>query len=607
MAALLAACLPVSAEVSTDGLHESGGIWQLDLGGEIASGYTGLYNDASFGWWLVTNGVVNFDYTGLWNDPNYGWWLIYHGTVAWGFTGLWEDPNYGWWLIRNAQVCFDYNGVWDDASFGSWVIENGQPIRQAEATPAVADGLHADGDGWHLYLNGQIASGYSGLYGDPVFGWWLVENGAVNFNRTGLYCDPSLGWWLLNGGAVDFGYTGLYGDETYGWWLLDSGTIAWGYNALYEDAAFGTWLVRNGAIAFDYSGPWDDPVLGNISIKDGRLDDTPAPVPAGSGKVGVSMPTNSLQRWAQDGGNMEKGLKDAGYEVDLQFADNDIPTQVAQIEAMIDNGCEVIIVACIEGTALNEALAKAKEKGIKIIAYDRLPMDTNAVDYYTTFDNYMVGAVQGAYVKEYLNLDSNPGPFYIEFTAGDPGDNNAALFYQGALDQLKKYIDAGKLVVRSGQINFANVATLFWMTDTAQKRAEDILSAYYANGEKLDAWLCSNDSTALGITNALSHLYAGGNWPIITGQDCDLENVRNILAGKQSMSVFKDTRTLVDRAVTITKQILSGAEVEVNDTETYNNNVITVPAFLCTPSFVDANNYREFLIDSGYYTEDMLK
>ena len=323
-------------------------------------------------------------------------------------------------------------------------------------------------------------------------------------------------------------------------------------------------------------------------------------------KVGVSMPTKDLQRWNQDGAYMEEKLKEAGYEVELQYASNDVPTQLNQVETMIDDGCEVIVIAAIEGSSLGQALAKAKEKGIPVIAYDRLLMDSDAVSYYATFDNYKVGTVQGTYVKEKLDLENAEGPFYMEITAGDPGDNNARYFYQGAIDVLKPYIDAGKIVVKSGQVEFDQVATPTWKTDVAQKRAEDILTANYADGSKLDVWLCSNDSTALGVTNALEDNYAGEGWPIITGQDCDIANTKNMIAGKQSMSVFKDTRTLAAQVVKMVGQILAGEEVDVNDTETYDNNVKVVPSFLCDPVFANAENYKEILIDSGYYTEDQL-
>ncbi len=323
--------------------------------------------------------------------------------------------------------------------------------------------------------------------------------------------------------------------------------------------------------------------------------------------VGVSMPTKDLQRWNQDGAYMEEKLKEAGYAVELQFASNDVPTQLNQIETMIDNGCQVVVIAAIEGSSLGTALDKAAEKGVKVIAYDRLLMDNGNVDYYATFDNYKVGTVQGTYVKDALDLDNAEGPFVMEITAGDPGDNNARYFYQGAIDVLKPYMDAGKITVPSGQTEFDQVATPTWKTDVAQKRAEDILTANYANGENIDVWLCSNDSTALGVTNALEANYAGENWPIITGQDCDKPNVKNMIAGKQSMSVFKDTRTLAAQVVKMVGQILAGEEVDVNDTETYDNNVKVVPSFLCDPVFADANNYKEILIDSGYYTEDDLK
>ena len=194
-------------------------------------------------------------------------------------------------------------------------------------------------------------------------------------------------------------------------------------------------------------------------------------------KVGVSMPTKDLQRWNQDGAYMEEKLKEAGYEVELQYASNDVPTQLNQIETMIDNGCQVVVIAAIEGSSLGTALDKAAEKGVKVIAYDRLLMDNGNVDYYATFDNYKVGTVQGTYVKDALDLDNAEGPFVMEITAGDPGDNNARYFYQGALDVLKPYIDAGKIVVTSGQTEFDQVATPPWKTDVAQKRAEDILTA----------------------------------------------------------------------------------------------------------------------------------
>ena len=316
-------------------------------------------------------------------------------------------------------------------------------------------------------------------------------------------------------------------------------------------------------------------------------------------KVGVSMPTKDLQRWNQDGENMKNLLEQAGYEVDLQFASNDVQQQLNQITNMVNNGCKVVVISAVEGSSLGSALDLAKEKGVVVFAYDRLLMESDAVSYYATFDNYKVGTVQGTYIKEALDLDNAAGPFNLEITAGDPGDNNALYFYQGAMDVLQPYIDAGKLVVKSGQIAFNDVATPTWKTEVAQTRATTVLGNY-ADGSNIDAWLCSNDSTALGVINALEDNYEG-EWPIITGQDCDKSNVKKMIEGKQSMSVFKDTRTLAAQVVKMVGQALAGEEVEVNDTTTYNNNVITVPSYLCEPVFGSADNYMELLIDSGYY------
>ncbi len=326
---------------------------------------------------------------------------------------------------------------------------------------------------------------------------------------------------------------------------------------------------------------------------------------AGGTKVGVAMPTKDLQRWNQDGANMQKELEAAGYEVDLQYASNDVQTQVSQIENMINSGCNVLVVAAIEGSSLGEAMDMAKAQNIPVIAYDRLIMNSDAVSYYATFDNYKVGQVQGQYIIDQLDLDNTDKTFTMEITAGDPGDNNAGFFYDGAMDLLKPYIEKGTIEVKSGQIDFADVATAAWATETAQSRMENILSSNYAKAD-LDICLCSNDSTALGVENALASNY-NGKYPIVTGQDCDVENTKNMIAGKQSMSVFKDTRTLASQVVKMVGQILNGETVDVNDKDTYNNGTGVIPSFLCEPVFADKDNYKELLIDSGYYTEDQLK
>lgn len=324
-------------------------------------------------------------------------------------------------------------------------------------------------------------------------------------------------------------------------------------------------------------------------------------------KIGVSMPTQSLQRWNQDGANMKAQFEAAGYKVDLQYAgDNDIPTQVAQIENMIVGGCKVLVIAAIDGSSLTEVLKEAKAKKIPVISYDRLIMNSAAVSYYATFDNFKVGVIQGEFLRDKLNLASGAGPYNIELITGDPGDNNAGFFFNGALSILKPYMDSGKLVVKSGQTTFAQCATPSWSTEEAQKRFENIITSvgYGPKGIKLDAVMASSDSTAQGVTNALVGAgYTKDDIPLLTGQDCDKASVKNMLMGLQSMSIFKDTRTLASKVVEMVNAIAKGTTVPVNDTKTYENGAGIIPSFLCDPVFATLDNYKTLLIDSGYYKE----
>ncbi len=333
---------------------------------------------------------------------------------------------------------------------------------------------------------------------------------------------------------------------------------------------------------------------------------------AASDKIGVSMPTKDLQRWNQDGANMKEKLEAAGYKVDLQYAANDIATQISQVENMITSGCKVLVIAAIDGSSLSNVLATAKTKGIQTIAYDRLIMDTDAVSYYATFDNYKVGVFQGNYMVDTLGLKTRSAsdPVYMEFFTGDPGDNNANFFFGGAMDILTPYIEKGVIVCPSKQTAFAQCATLNWDSANAQARMENLITSngYGPNANKLDAVMCSNDSTAQGVTTALVGAgYTKDNFPVITGQDCDIVSVKNILAGLQSMSIFKDTRTLAGKVVEMVEAIMKGSNPPINDTKTYNNNVFVVPSFLCDPVFADISNYKELLLDSGYYKESELK
>lgn len=343
--------------------------------------------------------------------------------------------------------------------------------------------------------------------------------------------------------------------------------------------------------------------------KTGSSPKAESPSKSGSKKIGVAMPTKDLQRWNQDGENMKKDLEKAGYTVDLQFANNDISTQVSQLENMISGNCTILVVASIDGTALSEVLDKAKQANIPVISYDRLIMNTDAITYYATFDNQKVGEMQGSYIEKALDLKNQPGPFNIELFTGSSDDNNSKFFFGGAMKILKPYIDSGKLVVKSGtDTTLAACATPNWNTEESQKRMENIITKSYSGGTKLDAVLSSNDSVANGITNALTAAgYTADNFPILTGQDCDITSVQNIIKGTQSMSIFKDTRELASKVVEMVDALLKGDKPEVNDTKSYNNGKEVVPTYLCNPIVVTKDNYKEALIKSGYYTEDQLK
>ena len=334
--------------------------------------------------------------------------------------------------------------------------------------------------------------------------------------------------------------------------------------------------------------------------------EAPAAVDGGGKKIGVAMPTQSSQRWIRDGGAMKEKLEALGYEVDLQYAEDDVQAQVSQLENMITGGANCLVVASIDSSALVNVLAQAKQQGIPVVAYDRLLMDTDAVSYYATFDNKGIGVEIGKYVEEKLGLKDGKGPFNVEFIAGSPDDNNAHLLNAGAFEVLQPYLDNGQLVCRSGQLDFDTICTLRWSQEEAQKRMENILSGYYSQGEDLDAIVSAFDGFAYGAAAALegAGYKVGTKWPIITGQDAELMATKNIISGKQSQSIFKDTRILADKCVTMVQAVLEGTEPEINDTTTYNNNVIVVPSYLCTPISVDKDNVQEVLIDSGYYTEE---
>ncbi len=324
-------------------------------------------------------------------------------------------------------------------------------------------------------------------------------------------------------------------------------------------------------------------------------------------KVGVAMPTQSSERWINDGANMKTQLEALGYEVDLQYAEDDVQMQVSQIENMIASGVNCLVIASIDSQALVNVEAQAKAAGIPIIAYDRLLMDTDAVSYYATFDNKGVGTKIGEYIRDTKDLDNATESYTIEFFMGSPDDNNAHMLYAGVMEVLQPYLDNGTLVCKSGRTSFDDTCILRWSQETAQQNCENYLTGFYAD-EDLDICCTAFDGFAYGCKAALegAGYKLGENWPLITGQDAELMATKNIISGYQTMSIYKDTRLLASKCVTMVQAVLEGSEPEINDTEQYNNNVIVVPSYLCEPIAVDQSNYKEIIVDGGYYTEEQL-
>jgi putative multiple sugar transport system substrate-binding protein len=333
--------------------------------------------------------------------------------------------------------------------------------------------------------------------------------------------------------------------------------------------------------------------------------------------IGVTMPTKSSERWIADGNNVKAALEKLGYKVDLQYAENDIPTQVNQIENQITKGAKVLIIASIDGTAITTQLQEAADKHIPVIAYDRLIRNSPNVDYYATFDNFKVGVQQATSLLVGLGLKKEDGsegaakgPFNIELFAGSPDDNNATFFFNGAMETLKPYIDKGTLVVKSGQTDFKTVAILRWDPATAQKRMEDLITKTYNGGTKVQGVLSPYDGLSIGILSALKssgYGTAGQAYPIVTGQDAEVASVKSIIAGEQFATIYKDTRKLADVTVKMADAVLKGGKPEVNNTKDYDNGKKVVPSYLLEPVVVYKSNYKQILVDGGYYTEDKLK
>jgi len=319
--------------------------------------------------------------------------------------------------------------------------------------------------------------------------------------------------------------------------------------------------------------------------------------------VGIAMPTKSSARWIDDGNNIVKILKERGYGTDLQYAEDDIPNQLSQVENMVTKGAKVLVIAAIDGTTLSDVLKQAKAKGITVIAYDRLIRNTPNVDYYATFDNFQVGVLQAQSIEQALGLKEGKGPFNIELFGGSPDDNNAYFFYNGSMSVLQPYIDSGKLVIGSGQKGMDKVSTLRWDGATAQARMDNLLSAFYGR-KRVDAVLSPYDGLSIGILSSLKGVgYGSGNMPmpVVSGQDAEVPSIKSMQRGEQYSTIFKDTRDLARVTADMVDSALSGKEVTVNDSKTYNNGVKVVPSYLLKPVVVDKSNWEKVLIDGGYY------
>jgi len=326
---------------------------------------------------------------------------------------------------------------------------------------------------------------------------------------------------------------------------------------------------------------------------------------AGKGLVGIAMPTKSSARWISDGNSMVEQFKAAGYETDLQYAEDDIPNQLAQIENMITKGVNVLVIAAIDGTTLSNALENAAAAGIKVIAYDRLIRESKNVDYYATFDNFKVGVQQASSLLAGLKERFGDGPYNVELFGGSPDDNNAFFFYNGAMSVLQPLIDSGKVVIVSGQMGMDKVGTLRWDGAVAQARMDNLLSAHYTQ-KRVHGVLSPYDGLSIGILSSLKGVgYGSGDMkmPIVTGQDAEVPSVKSILAGEQYSSIFKDTRELARVTVGMVNAVLAGGKPEINDTKTYDNGVKVVPSYLLEPVAVDKSNWEKILIGSGYYTK----
>lgn len=318
--------------------------------------------------------------------------------------------------------------------------------------------------------------------------------------------------------------------------------------------------------------------------------------------VGILMPTKEQTIWSIQGDRLTEAFQKAGYATQIEYAEDDSAKQAMQIENMITKGVNVMVIAAVDCAALTDACEKAKDAGIYVIADDRLITNTKAVDFYVTFDLVRMGELQGQYIVDKLDLENQAGPFTLEIFSGSQDDTNAISFYEGAMNKLQPYLDSGKLVVKSGQSSYTETAIQSWDSSKAQSRMDNLLSGYYSDSH-LDAVLVAADCLALGVISSLESMGYGTEanpYPIVTGQDAELAAVKNILAGKQSMTAFLDANKLTEIIVPVVDDLVAG-KTPASDT-TYNNGVFDVPTRTYDPYLIDKDNVN-YLVEVGFYTD----
>ena len=311
---------------------------------------------------------------------------------------------------------------------------------------------------------------------------------------------------------------------------------------------------------------------------------------ASNKKVDIFFPSGN-ERFVTSGNSLKDTLEKEGFTVSLQFAGSN-DEQAQQIDAVLGKGSGCIVIAAFDSKAIGTSLEKAKAKNIPIIAYDRLPMDTEAVDYYATFDNEGIGTAMAKYVENKFNLKQGAGPYTVEFFQGSDDDNNAVLINKGMMAVLKPYIDKGQLVVASGQTGFRDTTIKSWDGKNAAARMDKLVKTYYT-GRNLDILMSASDSIAEGLVDGLAGAGYNGVQPFITGQDATPKALEFVRSGKQGTTMAKSAELLNGKCIRMIKAVVEGTQPEVNDVSTYNNGKITVPSYLCIPLILDKENLDE--------------